>query len=112
MICPECHADYLNHIKKCGDCNVSLVDACVLDLPIPEMTWSALPPFSGMIYADMAGEILDNNDIAYYLKMNWSSSAYSIGATNLTGDIVRIFVPETSFEKASDLVASISGVAE
>ena len=112
MICPECHADYLNHIKKCGDCNVSLVDACVLDLPIPEMTWSALPPFSWKVYADMAGEILDNNDIAYYLKMNWSSSAYSIGATNLTGDIVRIFVPETSFEKASDLVASISGVAE
>ena len=112
MICPECHADYLNHIKKCGDCNVSLVDACVLDLPIPEMTWSALPPFSGKVYADMAGEILDNNDIAYYLKMNWSSSAYFIGATNLTGDIVRIFVPETSFEKASDLVASISGVAE
>ena len=73
MICPECHADYLNHIKKCGDCNVSLVDACVLDLPIPEMTWSALPPFSGKIYADMAGEILDNNDIAYYLKMNWAS---------------------------------------
>jgi hypothetical protein len=81
-------------------------------LPIPEMTWSALPPFSGKVYADMAGEILDNNDIAYYLKMNWSSSAYSIGATNLTGDVVRIFVPETSFEKASDLVASISGVAE
>ena len=112
MICPECHADYLNHIKKCGDCNVSLVDACVLDLPIPEMTWSALPPISGKIYADMAGEILDNNDIAYYLKMNWASSAYSIEAANLTGDIVRIFVPKASFEKASILVASISGEAQ
>ena len=83
-----------------------------MDLPIPEMTWSALPPFSGKIYADMAGEILDNNDIAYYLKMNWASSAYSIEAANLTGDIVRIFVPKASFEKASDLVASISGKAE
>ena len=76
------------------------------------MTWSALPPFSGKIYADMAGEILDNNDIAYYLKMNWSSSAFSIEPTNLTGDSVRILVPETSLEKASDLVASICGVAE
>jgi hypothetical protein len=76
------------------------------------MTWSALPPFSGKIYADMAGEILDNNDIAYYLKMNWASSAYSIEAANLTGDIVRIFVPKTSFEKASNLVASISGEAQ
>jgi hypothetical protein len=83
-----------------------------LDLPIPEMTWSALPPFSGKIYADMAGEILDNNNIAYYLIMNWSSSAYSIEAANLTGDIVRIFVPKASFEKASDLVASISGGAQ
>ena len=76
------------------------------------MTWSALPPFSGKVYADMAGEILDNNDIAYYLKMNWASSAYSIEAANLTGDIVRIFVPKASFEKASDLVASISGEAQ
>ena len=83
-----------------------------MDLPIPEMTWSALPPFSGKVYADMASEILDNNDIAYYLKMNWASSAYSIEAANLTGDIVRIFVPKASFEKASNLVASISGEAQ
>jgi hypothetical protein len=44
--------------------------------------------------------------------MNWSSSAFSIEPTNLTGDIVRIFVPKTSFEKASNLVASISGEAQ
>ncbi len=47
MICPECHAEYLDHIKECGDCKLTLVDACVIDLPIPEMTWAALPPFQG-----------------------------------------------------------------
>ena len=108
MICPECHAEYLNHIKECGDCNVSLIDACVLDLPIPEMPWSALPPFQGKVYADMAAEILDKNSVPYYLKMDWFSSAFAIEAASLPGDVVRIFVPEDAVEKASDLVASIT----
>ncbi len=59
MICPECHAEYLNHIKECGDCEVSLINASILDLPIPEMTWLPLPPFKGKVYADMAAELLD-----------------------------------------------------
>ena len=88
------------------------MDACVLDLPVPEMTWSALVPFQGKIYADMAAEILDNNDIAYYLKMDWTASAFSIEGANLPGQVVRIFVPETSFKKASELVTSISGEIE
>jgi hypothetical protein len=108
MICPECHAEYLDHMIDCGDCKVTLVDACAVDLPVPEMTWSALPPFSGKIYADMAAEILDKNDIPYYLKTNWSSSAFAIEAASLPGDVVRIFVPEASFEKASQFVGSIT----
>ena len=108
MICPECHADYLDHIKECGDCKVTLVDACVIDLPIPEMTWSAIPPFRGKVYADMAAEILDKNDIAYYLKMNWSSSAFVIEAASLPGDVVRIFVQKLSLEKAMELVGNIT----
>ena len=59
MICPECHAEYLNHIKECGDCEVSLINASILDLPIPEMTWLPLPPFKGKVYADMAAELLE-----------------------------------------------------
>ena len=108
MICPECNADYLDHIQKCGDCKVSLVDACAIDLPIPEMTWSALPPFQGKIYADMAAEILDKNDVPYYLKMDWTASAFNIEGANLPGGLARIFVPEDSFQKAVDLVASIT----
>ena len=43
MICPDCQAEYLDNINECGDCNVSLIDACSIDLPIPEMTWMPLP---------------------------------------------------------------------
>ena len=109
MICPKCYAEYLDHIQECGDCLVPLVYACNLDLPIPETNWCALPPFQGKIYADMAAEILDKHSIPYYLKMDWASSAFNIEATNLTGQIIRIFLPEEHLEKASELSSSIIG---
>ncbi|MFL2983707.1 MAG: hypothetical protein ACJZ12_04885 [Candidatus Neomarinimicrobiota bacterium] len=109
MICPECHAEYLEHIKRCGDCDIQLVDACILDLPIPEMTWISLQPFEGKIFADMAAELLDQNSIPYYLKMDWASSAFNIEATNLPGQIIRIFVPEEHFNKATKLTTTVIG---
>jgi len=110
MICPECHAEYLDHIQKCGDCQVLLVDACVIDLPIPEMTWSSLPPFEGKIYAEMATDLLDQNSIPYYVKMDWISSAYLVEAASLHGQIIKIFVPEEHLEQASSITESILGI--
>ena len=110
MICPKCYAEYLEHINDCGDCKISLVDACLIDLPIPEMTWKALPAFQGKIYSDMVAEILDENDIPYYEKMDWSSSAYIVTAASLPGQIIRIFVPGKYLNKASKIVSSITGV--
>ena len=109
MLCPECHAEYLDHIKECGDCNVSLTDACPIDIPIPEMTWSPLTPFEGKVYADMAAELLDRHSIPYYLKMDWTSSAFGIEATSIAGQVVRIYVPKTHINKANGLVSSITG---
>ena len=85
------------------------MDACVIDLPIPEMTWSSLPPFEGKIYADMAAELLVQHSIPYYLKMDWFSSAFNVEAASLSGQMVRIFVPEEHKEKASELTSSIFG---
>lgn len=109
MICPKCHAEYLDHVNECGDCNIKLTDACIIDLPIPKMTWKPLQPFEGKIFADMAAELLDKNLIPYYLKMDWVSSAFNIEATNLPGQTIRIFVPEQHFYKASQLIINIIG---
>ncbi len=108
MICPKCYAEYLNNIETCGDCIIPLVNASIIDLPIPDMIWSSIPPFQGKIYADMAAEMLDKNSIPYYLKMDWMSSALSIEAANLPNQIVRIFVPHEHQEKATELTSIIS----
>ena len=109
MICTNCYAEYLDHIKECGDCDLKLVDACLIDLPIPEMDWESLPVLSGKIYADMAAEILDKNMVPYYFKMDWASSAFNIEGANIAGQTVRIFVPKSHFKIASELTFQIIG---
>ena len=109
MLCPECHAEYLVHMKKCGDCNIKLVDACLIDISIPEINWKPLIPFEGKTYADMTIKLLDRYSILYYLKMDWASSAFGIYATSIAGQIVRIFVPENYIKKANELALSITG---
>ena len=109
MICRECHAEYLNHIKECGDCGISLINASDFDLSIPEITWLPLYPFKGKIYADMAAELLDKEEIPYYLKMDWASSAFAIEAATITGQVVQILVPGSYLEKAAEIVSPITG---
>ena len=109
MICTNCYAEYLDHIKECGDCDLKLVDACLIDLPIPEMDWESLPVLSGKLYADMAAEILDENMVPYYFKMDWASSAFNIEGANIAGQTVRIFVPKSHFKIASELTFQIIG---
>ncbi len=109
MICPNCQAEYLDNITECGDCKVTLIDACALDLPISEMTWTPLPVFIGTTYVDIVIEILNQKDIPHYVKNNWSSSAYGIRGSGLIDNVIRIFVPKSYKQQATGIVNSITG---
>jgi|TARA_B100000678_G_scaffold291364_1_gene307888 hypothetical protein len=109
MICPDCQAEYLDNINECGDCKVTLIDACALDLPIPEMTWIPLPTFIGSTYADMIIEILNQKEIPHYVKSNWNSSALSTRGSGLIDDVIRVFVPKQYEQKATNIVNDITG---
>ena len=109
MICPKCHAEYLANLKTCGDCNKKLVDASLIDTPIPAITWKPLPQFEGKLYADMITEIFSKKDIPYYVKTNWTSSAYGVQGIGIASDLVQIYVPELSHKKASEITLSITG---
>ena len=107
MICPKCHAEYLDHIIDCGDCFVKLVNACNINLPLPELSWEPLPPFEGRLYAEMATEMLEKEGIPYYLNMDWSYTAFSMGATNLKVQVVRVLVPKEQLRKAKKIINPI-----
>ena len=57
----------------------------------------------------MAAEILDENMVPYYFKMDWTSSAFNIEGANIAGQTVRIFVPKSHFKIASELTFQIIG---
>ena len=109
MICPDCYAEYFTNVELCGDCNKPLVEASLLDMPIPEMKWIALPYFEGKVYSDMITEIFDEKGIPYYRKANWTSSAYGIQGINTAGDFIKIYVPKKSYEEALMITKSIIG---
>ena len=65
MICPQCHAEYLGHIKRCGDCNTNLIEASNIDLPIAEINWHPLPIIEGKIYADIMSGMTHYGNYAF-----------------------------------------------
>ena len=62
----------------------------------------------GKVYADMAAELLDKEEIPYYMKMDWASSAFAIEAATIPGQVVRILVPGSYLEKAAEIVSRIT----
>ena len=107
MICPKCHAEYFEDNEKCGDCNLELIDACSIDIPIPDMQWIALKPINGITTADMITEILNNEEILYYAKSDWASSALNTSGNSLIDNIVRIFIPKLYEKKAVEALIGI-----
>ena len=71
--------------------------------------WVCLPPVEGKIYADMITDLLKQNSIPNYTKMDWAHSAYLINGANLPGQTIKVFVPGNEFERTLSIVSSILG---
>ncbi|MBT3299762.1 MAG: hypothetical protein HN657_08095 [Candidatus Marinimicrobia bacterium] len=111
MICPECHAEYKPQITQCADCKVTLVNTDHLDAAVADVRWKALTPFEGIVYAEMAGEILALENIPFFIKSDALSTTFSIEGTISSGN-TRVFVPEELIEKAELLLDSIAGQSD
>ena len=107
MKCPKCHAEYVENNEKCGDCNLELIDACSIDIPIPDMQWVALKPIYSSTTADMITEILSNEEIPHYAKSDWASSTLNTSGNSLIDNIVRIFIPKLYEKKAVETLIGI-----
>ena len=61
----------------------------------------------GKIFGEMMGEVLDSEEIPYFLKSDWSASAYNIAAAGLFGSYVQVYVPENFWDKANNLLTEL-----
>ncbi len=106
--CPKCNEEYEPQIEFCSDCNVTLVNEQPIDIPLDQIEWVEAGQFSGKVYGEMAGGILANNNIPYFLKSDFFSSAFNISPVNMPGAVVKLFVPENDKEHAEQLIIDIT----
>ncbi|MEE8334839.1 MAG: hypothetical protein V3S48_00205 [Candidatus Neomarinimicrobiota bacterium] len=108
MYCPKCNTEYVEKIDTCADCHVALVPALKKEQPLEEKYWVKLQEFPSKTHAEMAGEILRNNGLHFYLKSSWLSSALQISGPTAPGNNTVIFTPEAELEEARLLIAALT----
>ena len=107
MYCPSCHDEFIDSITICSDCNITLVENMTLNEPLENINWVKVKELPGKVFGEMMGEVLNSAEIPYFLKSDWSASAYNIAAVGLAGSYVQVYVPENFCDKATNLLTEL-----
>ncbi len=108
-ICPKCGYEYEPHIYKCSDCDVDLVHAANVGQQPRKSEkrkeefkeWVHLQTFPGVVFAEMAKGLLEQQEIPSMIKRPFLSSAYGSFGTGGAGvDQADLHVPRIHFERA------------
>ena len=78
-----------------------------LNEPLENINWVKVKEVPGKVFGEMMGEVLDSEEIPYFLKSDWSASAYNIAAAGLSGSYVQVYVPENLCDKATNLLTEL-----
>ena len=73
-----------------------------------QQNWIKIAEFSGAVYAEMATNILKDNNIPSYTKGDFFSTAYNINALTLPGGSVKLYIPESFQTQAEDLLKNLT----
>ena len=104
MYCPSCQAEFIDSITICSDCNISLVENMTPNESLENINWVKVKELPGKVFGEMMGQVLDSAEIPYFLKSDWSASAYNIAPAGLVGSYVQVYVPENFYDKADSLL--------
>ena len=107
MYCPSCHDEFIDSITICSDCNITLVENIALNEPLENINWVKVKELPRKVFGEMMGEVLNSAEIPYFLKSDWSASAYNVAPTGLVGSYVQVYVPENFHDKANKLLTDL-----
>ncbi len=107
MYCPLCQAEYKPDIKHCADCHVTLVETLPEEPQLEEINWALAGTLAGKTYAEMIGEILDQEQIAHYIKSDVLTATFNISGLGSSGGQVKLFVPENKLVIAKEILTGL-----
>ena len=107
MYFPSCHDEFIDSITICSDCNITLVQNFPLNETLENINWVKVKELPGKVFGEMMGEVLNSAEIPYFLKSDWSASAYNVAPTGLVGSYVQVYVPENFHDKANKLLTDL-----
>jgi hypothetical protein len=104
MFCPKCQSEFHAEIAICEDCGVSLVNS----LPdLGTISWKAIKEFSGYLPAEMAKNVLLENNIPAFVKGDFLSTAYGAKGWNSAGGKSVLYVDGKELTKAKSIIEGI-----
>ncbi len=103
--CPDCRYEYLPEVDSCQDCGAKLVpELPEIHVDFKNIEWVAMNPLSGVVYAKMVSEVLDQRGIPNYIQSLFGSGGLGIiSGAGFAGASAKIFVPEENLEEASNI---------
>ncbi len=72
-----------------------------------EKKWIKIGPLPGILYAEMIGEVLKQQDIPFSLSQDGISTAYGYSGTNIAGNVAYIWVPEKYEQKVRQITEQL-----
>ena len=69
--------------------------------------WIIIGKYDGSVFAEMAKDILSENEIPCYTKGDFFSTAYNINALSMPGGSVKLYIPKAFKAKAEELIKDI-----
>jgi hypothetical protein len=103
--CPNCRYEYLPEVTKCPDCDAYLVPELPdIHVDSEDIKWVALTPLSGVVYAKMVCEVLEQRGIPNYTQSLFGSGGLGqIMTAGTVGAQAKIYVPEEQQQEAQNI---------
>jgi len=71
--------------------------------------WVIAGELPGKVYADMAAEMLEQQEIPFYVKSDFMAAAFSISTSETSGGLVKFFVPPEFKDEAESVLRTVAG---
>lgn len=105
--CPKCLQEFAKGIDVCPDCSADLTQESPPNEEegsVKDAAWIELHSFPGVLYSQMAVELLHREGVPAYSISNFGGAGYGVVGADFVGADATVFVLEDDLELAKTAI--------